>query len=73
MSQLKTLVTRREVERLTGFSRPWIYAQMRSGRFPRPVRIGPKAVRWVLGDVQRWIEDRIAEDRDRRAKQATAE
>lgn len=67
MSQPQTLVDRHEVTRLTGFSRPWIYAAMKAGTFPRPIKIGPRSVRWVLGDVQAWIEARIAEDRLRRS------
>ena len=67
MSQPQTLITRREVQRLTGFSRPWIYSKMKAGKFPRPIRIGSKAVRWVESEILEWIEERILEDRERRA------
>jgi len=67
MSQQQTLVDRHEVTRLTGFSRPWIYAAMKAGRFPRPIKIGPRSVRWVLADVQTWISEMIQEDELRRS------
>ena len=47
-----------DVTRAIGFSRSWIYSRIREGEFPRPVRIGPQAVRWKLSDVQRWIAER---------------
>ena len=65
MSQPQTLITRLEVQRITGFSRPWIYAQMKRERFPRPVRVGSRAVRWIRSEVEQWVEDRIVEARQR--------
>ena len=50
------LITRREVERLVGLARPTIYRMLKSGRFPRPVRIGSTAVRWRLSEVVAWVE-----------------
>ena len=67
MSQPQTLVDRHEVTRLTGFSRAWIYAQMKAGRFPKPIRIGPRSVRWVESAIREWISERIEEDRLRRS------
>jgi prophage regulatory protein len=40
---------------------------MAQGSFPRPVRIGKRAVGWVESEVDGWIEARIAE-RDAKAK-----
>ena len=47
-----------DVMRSIGFGRNWIYSRMREGTFPRPVRIGPQAVRWKMSDVDRWIAER---------------
>ena len=52
------LLRRREVERLTSMSRSSIYRLMQEGEFPRPVRVGPSAVRWKLSDISAWIESR---------------
>lgn len=52
------LLRRREVEAITGLSRSSIYRLMQDGEFPRPVRVGPAAVRWRSGDVTAWLESR---------------
>ena len=38
------LLRRPEVEAITGLSCSAIYAKMASGDFPRPMRLGPRAV-----------------------------
>lgn len=52
------LLTRREVEEMTGLSRSTIYRLLRIGQFPPPVRIGSKTVRWRLSDIVRWMGSR---------------
>ena len=52
------LLRRRQVEDITGMSRSTIYKMMQSGEFPRPVRIGPAAVRWRTSDITAWMESR---------------
>ena len=52
------LLRRREVEAITGMGRSSIYRLMQDGAFPRPVRIGPAAVRWRASDITRWLESR---------------
>ena len=52
------LMRRREVEKITGMSRSSIYRLMQESDFPRPLRIGPGAVRWKASDIIAWIESR---------------
>ena len=50
------LVTKREVAEMLGVN-PWtVWELSRTGRFPKPVRIGTKSVRWRLSAVRQWIE-----------------
>ena len=42
------LLRRPEVEALTGLARATIYQKMAAGHFPRPVKIGIRAVAWPL-------------------------
>lgn len=58
MANDKCLLRRREVERLVGLSRSTIYALMRQGRFPLPVRLGARAVAWRRGDLDDWLARR---------------
>ena len=46
---------RPEVEARTGLSRSTIYSAMDRGTFPRPRRIGKRAVAWREGDIERWL------------------
>ncbi|SDE47643.1 helix-turn-helix transcriptional regulator [Limimaricola pyoseonensis] len=49
---------RNDVEHLTGLSRSSLYAMMQKGQFPRPVRLGERAVAWPESAVQDWLASR---------------
>ena len=51
------LLRRPEVETITHLSRASIYARIKAGTFPPPVRLGPNAVAWRAEDIDRWIEE----------------
>lgn len=52
------ILRRREVEARTGLSRSTIYAKMADGTFPRPLRIGQRAVGWPELEITAWLESR---------------
>lgn len=52
------LLKRRKVEAITGLSRSSIYAMMDKGTFPRPIRIGERAVAWPEKAITDWLESR---------------
>lgn len=47
---------RPDVERITGLSRSSIYDFMARDRFPRPVKLGKRAVGWRACDVHDWLD-----------------
>ena len=53
-----TLLTRRQVEGRTGLARSSIYRLMRLQKFPEPIRIGERAVRWSTQELETWLADR---------------
>ena len=56
------LITRQEVEKMLCLGRSTIYRGMQEGWFPLPIRIGPRAVRWKLSEIEAWLATRpIAE------------
>ena len=55
-SERKKLLRIRQVVETTGLSKSAIYRQIASQTFPRPVKIAPKSVAWVEGEVQDWME-----------------
>lgn len=44
-----------EVIAITAKSRSGIYADMRTGSFPRSVSIGARAVGWRSADIHAWL------------------
>lgn len=50
------------VEAITGLSRSSIYAMMDAGEFPRPVRIGKRAVAWPQSAIETWLAQRPASE-----------
>lgn len=55
---MNRLLRRKEVEQMVSLSRASIYRLGDLGVFPRPVRVGPRAVRWRSEDIERWILER---------------
>ena len=47
-----------EVKALTSLSRAHLYSLITSGAFPRPKRVGKRAVAWVSADIDDWINSR---------------
>ena len=52
------LLRRPEIEQRCGLARSTIYRLMDEDRFPRPIRVGPKAVRWLESDIDAWVASR---------------
>ena len=49
-----------EVMERVGLRHTAIYGRMARGQFPKPVRIGLRAVAWPESDIDRFVEARIA-------------
>ena len=58
VTMARELLRREEVEERFGVSRSWIRCEMRAGRFPEPVKIGKRAVRWRVVDLDKWAKER---------------
>ena len=48
---------------MIGLSRSGVYEAIFAGTFPKPVKIGLRAVGWLSSDVDDWISQRIAQTR----------
>lgn len=55
---IERVMRRKEVEVACGLSRSAIYAAMDRGDFPRPVRIGVRAVGWPVSRIEEWLAAR---------------
>ena len=47
-----------DITRLTRLSKATIYRQIRVGTFPRPVKLGSRAVGWFADEIRDWLERR---------------
>jgi prophage regulatory protein len=47
-----------DVLRMVALSRSTLYHHVRRGEFPRPLSIGPRAVRWRSDEVHAWLNAR---------------
>jgi prophage regulatory protein len=55
-----TLLKLKDVLAVTGLSRSYVYALAQQGLFPKPVKLTERSSAWVAGEVEEWIESRIA-------------
>ncbi len=56
-----TLLRLREVQEIVPYSSSSIYHMVAHGKFPAPVKMGPRASAWVKSEVLACIEVRISE------------
>lgn len=54
------LLRLKEVMTRVGLGRATVYRMIQADQFPRPVKIGGAST-WVEGEIQAWINERIAE------------
>lgn len=52
------IVKTEEAEAISGMSRSWLEKARLSGNGPPFLRVGPKAVRYRVGDIRSWLASR---------------
>lgn len=58
------LIDINQVKKQTGFrSTQTIYNKMNQEGFPRPVSVGVRSKRWILSEVESWIQAKIKASR----------
>ena len=55
-----TLLRLPAVESTTGLKKSSIYARIKEGSFPAPVKLGVRSVAWRSDALSEWIESRIS-------------
>ena len=64
------ILRRPQVEQRTGLSRSTLYQYIKDGDFPKPVRLGLRAVGWLESDISDWIAARVTDARQGNAPAA---
>ena len=59
-----TILRLPDVRATTGLSRSTIYLRVAEGSFPKPVRLGSRAVGWLEVEIQDWLQRRIEASRN---------
>lgn len=44
-----------------GMGRSTLYEQISAGKFPKPVKLGVRAVGWAETEIDAWLEARMSE------------
>ncbi len=50
-----SILRRKQVEKRTGLSRSTIYLRIQEGTFPRPIKLGVRAVGWLENEIEDWL------------------
>ena len=51
------VLRRKQLEKQLNLSRSSIYKMIADGTFPKPIRLGRRAVGWRAEDVQEWLDN----------------
>ena len=51
----------RDVCAAVRISASWVHEEVRAGRFPQPLRYGPRCTRWRAADVRQYLIERAAQ------------
>ncbi|AXF78343.1 AlpA family phage regulatory protein [Erwinia tracheiphila] len=65
----QTLISAKEVLRRVQRSKAWLYKQLSKNAFPRPVKIGTRAISFIESEVDHWIKEQISASRGGRYEQ----
>lgn len=52
------LLRLQDVSAAIGMKRSWIYQKTKDGEFPKPIKLGERAVAWYASDIDAWIKSR---------------
>ena len=50
------IIRRAEIEEQLGLARSTIYQMVADGEFPKPVKLGRRAVGWRVEEVESWFQ-----------------
>ncbi|MFZ2958012.1 MAG: AlpA family phage regulatory protein [Candidatus Ozemobacteraceae bacterium] len=64
------LLRARTVFEMVGIGRTSLYAKLKKGEFPKPIRVGT-TVRWLMADILAYIEKLVADTRANSSSRAT--
>jgi len=67
MTVKKRFIRLPEVLERTGFSKAWIYRLISQNRFPKPIKLGERAIAFLESEIDDWIEQIVHSSRNEAA------
>lgn len=67
MAVKKRFIRLPEVLERTGFSKAWIYRLISQNRFPKPIKLGERAIAFLESEIDDWIEQIVHSSRNEAA------
>ncbi|MDP5137930.1 AlpA family phage regulatory protein [Rheinheimera baltica] len=64
---MTTIVKLPEMLEMIKCSKSKVYSEIKKGHFPKPIKLGDRAVAWVLEDVREWLDQRIKHSKGEKA------
>ncbi|EOW3942643.1 helix-turn-helix transcriptional regulator [Enterobacter hormaechei] len=62
-TQTTRLIRLPEVLHKTGYKKAWIYRLISENRFPKPIKLGSRAVAFIEVEIDQWISNTISNSR----------
>lgn len=62
-NQNKRFIRLPEVMNKTGYGKSWIYHLISEGNFPKPVKLGVRAIAFVESEIEEWMDEVINKSR----------
>lgn len=59
LQQPSDMIRMNEVIRMVGMSKSTIYSYINDGEFPKPIKLGTRAVAWQRGTIDIWVINRV--------------
>lgn len=57
------LIRLSEVMSKTGYSKSWIYKLIKKNQFPKPIKVGTRAVAFIEREIEEFLQELISKSR----------
>lgn len=56
---MQKVIRLEEVIKMTSLSRSTIYTLIQQGAFPKPIKIGKRAIGFIIDEIEKWLQSRM--------------
>ena len=59
--RMTTVIRFPQLIKLIGLARSTVYVRIAEGTFPKPIKLGVRAIGWLESDIEEWIQSQVDE------------